>query len=175
MSTNWKMLVAAVGVLIAGHSVRADWIWERRDANQANLFGDLRARRVGDLLTIVIDENTGSDAQEKREMEKKTSATGNVNGNGSSSSLGSVLRSFAFDFTLSQSSDRKFDGKANSTIARTFTDRLTVCVVGVEPNGFLQIEGYRTRTIGRETRILRVNGVAPGLGRRRHLSLSLSR
>ena len=149
MSKYRKLWVAALTAASVVDGARADNLWERRDANQANLFMDLRARKVGDILTIVIDENTGFDGQEKREMEKKTSATGNVNGNGSSSSLGQVLRAFAFDFTLNNKSERKFDGKANSTINRTFTDRMTVVVVGVMPNGFLLLEGYRTRTIGR--------------------------
>lgn len=155
------LALASAAVSAAAPSVaRADWIWDRRDPQQANLFQDLRARRVGDVLTILIDENTGFEGQEKREMEKKTNASGSFSGTGSSSSLGQVLRSFGFDFELKNDSKRGFDGKANSTIDRKFTDRMSVVVIGVQPNGNIVIEGWRQRVINREVRTLRIVGVA---------------
>lgn len=137
----------------------ADSLWDRRDPNTANLFHDYRARKVGDVLTIAIDETTGSDAQEKREMEKKTKAGLGVGGEASTSALGQVLRSFGYDATANTNSQRAFDGKANSTINRNFTDRLTVTVVAIHPNGNLVVEGFRQRLISRELRTLRVVGI----------------
>jgi flagellar L-ring protein precursor FlgH len=136
--------------------VRADNIWDRRSPYVAYMFQDYRARRVGDILTIVIDETTGADAQEKREMDKNTAAGVSLDGNGSSSSLGQVLRNFAYDFELNTASNRKFDGKANSTIDRKFNDRLSVVVVAVLPNGNIVVEGTRQRMITREMRTLRI-------------------
>jgi flagellar L-ring protein precursor FlgH len=133
--------------------------WDRRDPNSAYLFHDFRARNVGDVLTIVIEEVTGSDSQEKREMDKKTKANASTSGKGSSSLLGTVLRSFAGDIDLNNSSQRSFDGKANSTINRNFNDKLSVLVIGVLPNGNLVVEGTRQRMIAREMRTLRVCGI----------------
>ena len=46
-------------VLIACASpVSAQSLWERRDPQTAYLFTDTRARNVGDLLTIVVNEST---------------------------------------------------------------------------------------------------------------------
>jgi flagellar L-ring protein FlgH len=137
----------------------ADNLWDRRDPNTSHLFYDYRARRVGDVLTVVIEEVTGSDAQEKREMEKKTNANSSTSGNGSTSALGAVLRSFGYELNLDSSSERKFDGKANTTINRNFNDRLSVIVTAVMPNGNLVVEGYRQRMIAREMRTLRVMGI----------------
>jgi flagellar L-ring protein FlgH len=139
--------------------VRADNLWDRRDPNTMHLFHDYRARRVGDVLTVVIGEVTGSDAQETRGMEKKTAANSTSSATGSTSALGSVLRSFGFDLTLDSASDRKFDGKANTTIQRNFNDKLSVVVIAVLPNGNLVVEGYRQRMIARELRTLRVMGI----------------
>ena len=139
--------------------VRADDIWDRRDPNMAYLFHDYRARRVGDVLTISVEESTGADSQEKREMDKKTAAGMAINGKGSSTALGQALRSFAYDLDLNSTSKRSFDGKANSTIDRKFTDRLSVVVVAVLPNGNLVVEGTRQRMITREMRTLRVFGI----------------
>jgi flagellar L-ring protein precursor FlgH len=137
----------------------ADNLWDRRDPYNSHLFYDYRARRVGDILTISIDETTGSDAQEIRAMEKNTNADMSFGGKGSSTALGKVLRSFAFDLDLNSSSARKFDGKNNSTIDRKFTDRMSVMVVAVLPNGNIVFEGCRQRLITRELRTLRITGI----------------
>lgn len=152
-------LTAMLVALVAPAGLKGDNLWDRRDPNMANLFKDFRARMIGDLLTISIEENTGFEGMEKREMEKKTAANGQFNTSGNSSALGQVLRGFGADFSLDNSSQRKFDGKANSTIDRRFTDRLTVVVIGVMPNGNLIVEGFRQRVIARETRTLRIYGI----------------
>jgi flagellar L-ring protein precursor FlgH len=136
----------------------ADSLWERRDPNAAYLFVDYRARKVGDLLTIVVHESTEFEGLEKSEMNKETkksafyklAATGSHNGGS---------HSFAADFDGIGASQRKFDGKNNSTIDRKFLDRMTVTVVDVLPNGNLVVEGYRQRVLNREVRVLRVSGV----------------
>src|SRR5437868_13122423 len=90
---------------------RPQTLWDHRDPRSSYYFHDYRARNVGDLLTITIEETTGSDAQEKRDLDKQTKATGSGSGTGSSSSLGTVLRSFAADINLNSASQRTFGGK----------------------------------------------------------------
>jgi flagellar L-ring protein precursor FlgH len=134
-------------------------LWDRRDPSVAEMFNDMRARHVGDVLTVLIEETTGSDAQEKRLLDKKTNATSSTSGSGSTSSLGQVLRSFGFGLDLAATSQRTFDSTANSTIARTFTDRMSFVVIDVLPNGNLVVQGCRQRMITREMRTLRLTGV----------------
>src|ERR1700692_2354618 len=92
----------------------AQTLWDRRDPNVSEMFHDLRARRVGDVLTVLIEETTGSDSQEKRELGKNTNATTSNSMTGSTSTLGQVLRSFGFDLETTNASQRTFDSKANS-------------------------------------------------------------
>ena len=148
-----------LAALVLPNELFAQNMWERRDPNTAYLFYDNRARRVGDILTISIEETTGSEAQEKRQMEKNTANGMKLGGTGSSSTLGQVLRSFAYDLDLNSSSNRKFDGNNNSSIDRKFTDRISVMVVSVLPNGNVVVEGCRQRMISREMRTLRIMGV----------------
>src|SRR5262245_49864765 len=135
-------LVALLGIAALPGATPADSLWDRRDPNSAHLFYDYRARRVGDVLTVLIEEATGSDALEKREMEKKTKAGAGISGTGSAQSLGQVLSNFTYGFDLAANSQRTFDGKANSTIDRKFNDRLSVVVVAVLPNGKLAVTGH---------------------------------
>src|SRR4051794_39643115 len=63
-----RLTLTLLIILVAPTVARPDSLWERRDPYNAYLFQDYRARRVGDLLTIVVNEATEFDAQEKREM-----------------------------------------------------------------------------------------------------------
>jgi flagellar L-ring protein FlgH len=137
----------------------AQTLWDRRDPNVSEMFHDMRARRVGDLLTVLIEETTGSDSQEKREMGKNTNTTLNVAGDWSASTMGQIIKGLGFGVDFSNASQRSFDSKANSTIARTFTDRMTFVVIDVLPNGNLVVQGCRQRMITREMRTLRLTGL----------------
>jgi flagellar L-ring protein precursor FlgH len=148
--------VAVLG--LASGSVQADSLWERRDPRFANLFQDTRARRVGDILTIVVRENTDIEHKEERDMKRKTKLEGNVNLAGSMS--GNVAsHKFATSFDGTGGTNKEFDSKADYTDDRRFVDRMSVVVVGVLPNGNLVIEGYRKRIVSGEMRMLKVRGL----------------
>jgi flagellar L-ring protein precursor FlgH len=159
---TWRTLILAALLAAAAPSAcfaQGDSMWSRRDPKTAYLFYDYRARQVGDLLTILVSESTEIDNQEKRELEKKTQTSTALNFAGSSSAGANMSRNFANSFTGNVQSGRKLDGTANTTIDRKFTDRMTVVVTEVLPNGNIVIEGGRAQKQGRETRILRVSGV----------------
>jgi flagellar L-ring protein precursor FlgH len=149
------LLLPAIGTGELG----AQTLWDRRELNMSTLFHDYRARNIGDVLTVFIEETTGFDAQEKRELDKKTSSNMNFNGTGSSSGLAAVLSKFGYAIDLNSASARTFAGNNNSTIDRKFTDRMSFVVVDVMPNGNLIVEGYRQRMITREMRTLRLQGI----------------
>ncbi|MEZ6061519.1 MAG: flagellar basal body L-ring protein FlgH [Planctomycetaceae bacterium] len=136
---------------------RADSLWEQRNPQRAYLFHDSRARRVGDLLTIVVSESTEVDNREDKALTKATSASGvfdiasSTGGDlGTSSANGSL--------NLNKDTDRKFSGEASYSNSRAITDRMTVMVVGVMPNGNLLLSGHRRIIIEGEARTLRVTG-----------------
>lgn len=140
-------------------AIRADSIWDRRDPYIANMLEDYRARRPGDLLTLVVSENTNFEGQEKRNMNKETKTNALFAANGTATGNSGLTRSFTNSIAGTANSGRKFDGTSNSTIDRKFTDTMTVMVMGVMPNGNLVIEGVRQRVVGRELRTLRIQGV----------------
>src|SRR5262249_13552972 len=143
------VVVAGLGMLMT--TVRADDIWARRLQRAAFLFEDNRARNIGDLLTIVIHENSSINQSEKRDLSKSTDAKGTFNYKGKTAS-DQASRSGSVDFSGENTSGRTFDGSAQFTSGRLFDDRLTVTVVDVLPNGNLLVEGHRTRVISGEKR-----------------------
>jgi flagellar L-ring protein precursor FlgH len=163
--TRW-LLVLPVAAGAAAPAV-ADSIWDRRDPRYAFLFQDNRARQIGDVLTVNVTENTVATENETRALDKGNNASGNVQFSGSSSAGsgggagggGGGGRTGALSFNLTDAFRRRFNGTAQFTAGRLFTDRIAVTVVDVMPNGNLVIEGYRTRVVAGEERVLRLTGV----------------
>lgn len=151
--TRWLLLV---GLAVFGVSpVKADSIWDRRDPRYAHLFQDNRARNVGDLITVIISESTTANEREQRSLDKSST----VNGSGNFSGTSSAGPAGAMNFSLGDTFRRQSNGNAQMTSGRTFTDRMTATVVDIMPNGNLVVEGYRSRVVGTEERVLRVTGV----------------
>ncbi len=142
-----RLLVLTL-LLVAVSPAVADDIWARRDPRVANLFQDNRARNVGDIVTLVINENTTENEREQRQQSKTNSFKGQATVFGVpqvSNSDGSFARTYS--------------GSGQLTGGRTFTDRIALTVVDVMPNGNLVVEGFRSRLTMGEERVLRVCGV----------------
>jgi flagellar L-ring protein precursor FlgH len=151
-------LALATGSTVVSFA-HADSIWDRRDPRYAYLFQDNRARSVGDVITVVISETTVANEADQRALKKANSAAGTVDFTGSASSGGGTSRSGAMSFNLSDNFKKEFSGSAQTTMNRVFTDKMAVTVVDVMPNGNLVIEGYRSRVVAGEERVLRITGI----------------
>jgi flagellar L-ring protein precursor FlgH len=150
-------------ILVAGFvclpgRVRSDSLWDRRNPYSAYLFVDTRARHVGDLVTILLNETTDIEHREDRNLDKQTTNTG-VFGFVGKIAAGKLGRDAAVNMNSNLSNERQVQGKAEFTADRRFNDRMTATVVGVLPNGNLIIEGMRMRVLTGEERMLRIRGV----------------
>lgn len=143
-----RRLIALAVVLVASWTAVADDIWSRRDPRIANLFQDNRARNVGDIVTLVINESTTANDREQRQHNKSNTFNG-------SASIFGVPQVANSDGSFA----RTFAGSAQFTGGRTFTDRIALTVVDVMPNGNLVVEGFRSRLTLGEERVLRISGV----------------
>ncbi|MBY0229445.1 MAG: flagellar basal body L-ring protein FlgH [Gemmataceae bacterium] len=139
-------------------AARAESIWQRRSQRYGFLFNDQRARNVGDILTVLIAETNAINQREQRQLKKATDTSAKLDYKGSTASDNGG-RTGALSFEASASSNRAFDGNAQFTSGRQFTDTLTATVVDVLPNGNLVIEGHRIRVVSGEQRLLRVTGL----------------
>lgn len=151
----WVLLGAStLSMLATGNRIRAESIWERRSDRSAFLFRDNRARRVGQLLTVRINESTFIDNDEERTMGKDTELSFLFN-------LAGAFRQGDIDMDAESetTSSRQFDGESQLESDRRFIDDITVTVVDILPNNNLVIEGSRRRMVANECRTLRVAGV----------------
>lgn len=136
----------------------AQSLFERRSANQIDQYRNYAARGVGDLLSVIINENTDVENRDERSMDK----TGSSVFNGALDyGFGGQLGSTAGNAALGKSSNsaRNFSGDAEFRSARTFADRFSVTVTDVLPNGNLVITGQRHIDVQGDKRELVLSGI----------------
>ena len=160
MLTKIKTLamLAAVAQATGCNIASADSLWPQRCPQRASLVDDSRARRPGDLLTIIVSESTQVTNREGKGLAKTSEASGLFNFAGATGG-GLGISAADADLTFTKSSDRSFDGSANYQNSQRFTDRITVCVTGTAPNGNLILHGTRSIMISGEQRTLHLSGI----------------
>ena len=135
-------------------SSRAQSVWQRRDPRFSHLVTNSTARRVGDLLTILISENTAVQNRDQRALQR--SSDGGFNFSAVATGVGN---STSGSLNMSGDSARSFDGNSQYSVEQEFTDRITVQVLEVLPNGNLLVGGKRRRIVADEQRLLEVSGI----------------
>ena len=142
-----KFLAALiVGLIIcAGGAVEAKSLWVD---NGSSWYSDRKARNVGDILTIVINEATTQTAAKSRTNSK----SGSVN-----VGTGTGIFDFIRAFSASGSDNWQADGTASDT--NRFTGQISVTVVEVLPNDNLIIEGTQSIWQNRDEHKITLRGV----------------
>ena len=151
----WGLLFG-VGCLFAPAGVWGDSLW--RGDRTASLFTDARANRLGDLVTVLVDESSSTDR--KAETNTKKESNNNLNlanffGNthflaGRSGNKGR--------FEFSGENEQKMSS-GNITRQDTVVAKIPARVVKILENGLLVVEGRRAVVVNDETQTLAFSGV----------------
>ena len=144
----WVLMIGC-----ASTPVDAQSIWQFRTPDRVSLVADTAAHHVGDLVTVVIRETTDVDNIDQRTLSRQDETDYAF----SFSSSGDVGQSSG-DFDFTGDSGRSFNGQSQYLVGQDFTDRITVQVLDVLPNGNLVIGGRRRRLVAGELRTLIVSG-----------------
>lgn len=136
--------------------IRPDGSIFQNDRGYRPLFEDRRPRLVGDVLTIVLDEEVSA---------SKTSQS-NAKRNGSSNLTPSVLPKGLEDlgdYGYDLSGQNDFSGGGGSQANNTFTGTITVSILQVMTNGNLRVRGEKQIAINQGTEFIRFSGVVDPL------------
>ena len=117
------------------------------------LFEDRRARAVGDILTITINEKLNAVQKSNSSVEKSGGTTLDV-----PTLKGLPGKSF-LGAGVSATSENKFEGKGEASSNNVFEGSITVTVIDVLPNGHLIVAGEKQIGINRDVQAMRVSGV----------------
>jgi flagellar L-ring protein precursor FlgH len=122
---------------------------------QMELFADLKARRVGDVLTIRLRESTNA----SKNAATKTAKTTAVNNTGPTIFGKTITAAGVPILTTAMNGADSFDGSGSSTQGNSLAGSLTVTVMEVESNGNLVIQGEKTLKLNQGDEFVRVSGV----------------
>jgi flagellar L-ring protein precursor FlgH len=154
-------ILSTLVLIVSSSVVCADSLFPVKEAQRAlkgssntataSLYSDVRARNVGDILTIIIAESTTAKATANTDVKKDESVSGFA-------STGLFQRLFK-DLNLSASSNRNATGSGSTGRTGTLTTTLSVQVKEVLSNGVLKIEGSRVIGINSETQRVTLTGM----------------
>ena len=129
------------------------------------LFEDIKARRVGDILTVQLVESTDASKSAATTADKSSTTTiTNPTILGSSPQFnvpGFLPLQDTSDRTLETniSAEREFDGSGESSQQNALTGNITVTVVEVLPNGNLMVRGEKRVTLNNGNEYVRLSGI----------------
>ena len=135
---NSTTLVLALLLLQYGN-VGADSLW--KEGHSQSIAADKKAHGVGDILTILIQENNGATRANNTTTSKKASVNAAIASLFYSPSVSGVLTKKGTLPALNYTSDTEFNGGGSINRAETITAQMAVRVVDVLPNGNMVVEG----------------------------------
>ena len=129
------------------------------------LYEDIKARRVGDILTVHLQENTDASKSTSTTADRESTTTvTNPTILGASPEFSvpgfvplTSTRNLNLETNLSSSSE--FEGSGASSQKNQLTGDITVTVVEVLPNGNLIVRGEKRLTINNGNEYMRLSGI----------------
>lgn len=124
-------------------------------ATNINLYGDGRAHRVGDIITVVLQESTSSQKNSKTEIDKSNTQTlAQPTLFGQDLSIGGNPVSANFG-----ASSTDFDGEGKVNMSNSLTGNISVTIHEVLANGVLIVKGEKWLTLNQGDEYIRVSGI----------------
>ncbi|HZF97735.1 MAG TPA: flagellar basal body L-ring protein FlgH [Pseudoxanthomonas sp.] len=120
-----------------------------------NLYGDRRARDVGDLLTINLIENTAAQTTATTQVDKSSEITV-----AAPSIAGAPLTYGGRDLlSASVNGERGFNGNGKSAQSNRLQGSLTVTVIQRLPNGNLVVQGQKNMRLNQGDELVQIQGI----------------
>ena len=117
---------------------------------EANLYQDQVARRIGDILTIRLEEDTRGEYRADTRTDKKASL---------SYPIPTIFGKDVEALEIQTDTQQKFDGRGDSRQRNRLTGTFTVSVVECLPNQNLVIQGESWITINQGQEQLKIRGI----------------
>lgn len=119
-------------------------------SHSMTLFQDRRAYRVGDILTVTLNEETNASKNADTSTGKSTDVTVDAPSIG-----GSVIDKLSASLTAA----RSFSGEATSNQRNSLEGSITVTVSKVMGNGILEIRGEKWLRLNQGSEFIRLTGL----------------
>lgn len=140
-----KLTLLLLFLLVMG-GTGADSLWKE---GSRSLYADRKAHKEGDVITVLIYENTTASSRADTKSSKSESAS-------TKPGVGPLL-SLLPEWSLSGKTGSQASG--STTRSGTLVGKITVVVKEVLPNGNLRVEGVRTIGVNGEKERITLTGI----------------
>ncbi len=141
VSLVFVLFLACVAISLAAQTP----LW---DENIGSLFSNLKAYRVGDVVTIIIQEQSSASSNAKTDTRVKNELSG-----GPGKGTLDFLSLWGLD------SENNYKGDAKTQRTGSLNAKITAKIVEVLPNGDYRVEGAREININGERERIRLSGI----------------
>jgi flagellar L-ring protein precursor FlgH len=125
-----------------------------------NLYTDRKAFRVGDIITITLQERTQASKNASSDISKDSSANlGLTSLFGGAVSGTNPLTKNSMDLSAQFSGTRENKGDSQAAQGNSLTGSLTVTIAEVLPNGVLAVRGEKWLTLNTGNELMRISGL----------------
>ncbi|WP_282338183.1 flagellar basal body L-ring protein FlgH [Pseudomonas sp. PS02288] len=127
---------------------------------EQNLYSDRKAFRVGDIITITLQERTQASKNASSDISKDSSANlGLTSLFGGAVSGTNPLTKNSMDLSAQFSGSRDNKGDSQAAQGNSLTGSLTVTIAEVLPNGVLAVRGEKWLTLNTGNELMRISGL----------------
>jgi flagellar L-ring protein FlgH len=118
-----------------------------------SLYSDIKAYRVGDVLSVIISESNAATKNSRTSTQKANTAS--TKGVATTGALQGLFPGSAGSLNLTD----QYNGQGSTTRNGQLTSRMTVKVIEVLPNRDLVIEGSKTMEINEDVEVVTLSGI----------------
>ncbi|MDH3348784.1 MAG: flagellar basal body L-ring protein FlgH [Desulfobulbaceae bacterium] len=127
--------------------------------NSSELFTDIKARTIGDIVTVTISEKASASKAATTETDRDTSISAGIPSFfGIEETLENRSRS-TMSSLVNASLNNQFSGSGRTTREENLVATLTTQVTGVYPNGNMKIRGGKSVIVNNEEQIIYLTGI----------------
>jgi len=120
----------------------------------ADLGADVRARRVDDVVTILVNESASAVSTGTTKTSRASAANSSI-----TQLLKALPASSKLANLLNANTSTSLDGQGTTSRSTTLSTTITARVLDVLPNGYLVIEGNKAIGVNSENQVVTVRGV----------------
>jgi len=127
------------------------------NGDEGSWLADIKARRVGDIVTVIIKEQAKASKQASTNTSRGSSISAGISTFfGLEENVGDSINPASM---INASSGNDFSGQGKTTRSEDLTATLTTQVVEVYPNGNLKIRGGKSVAVNNENQIIYLTGI----------------
>lgn len=156
-SFQFKSIIPILAAAAQFSSAQADLIW--KEDSSRSMFADKRATMIGDLVTIIIQENATTSKDASTKSTKSSGVDMGISSFLYGPGASGLLTKGGQYPALKMDGKTSFDGSGSVGSTEKIVARVTVRVVDVLPNKNLMIEGSRQTSFSGETQDVVLRGV----------------